>query len=375
MLYFYSFFSRSLYVMYSGMFISLPNSSLSPEDTTHNDLVSYAVREIAITINLVFLGEIISVVGLAGNIINIIVFINHGFTDTINISLVALSVADLGSLFFTQWFFICVNPWFVSADLPFLPLEIQSLTAGYPHVYFMRVTGFITAFVSFERCLCVLLPLKVKTVFTKRSVSWINVGIFFLTIPSLLPVYLTAYYDWKFDAKSNKTRLGILYTGNKDEVLGVSLMITNLGMPFLSFLIIIVSTTLTSILLRRSSKWRMSTSSSARASGDDISTKEKKIILTITTMSVMFIISQLPIACMLTARAVVPGLSITGRFANINYLVVSFAFLVETIHSSINIVVFYNMSSKYRQTVRVLFLLRGGKNSIRGSHLSKVEYN
>jgi hypothetical protein len=321
------------------------------------DPVSYFVREIVLIFNLVFLGQIVGSFGTAGNIVNIIVFIKHGFNDTINISLVSLSLADMGALISMQWFIICVNPYFLKADLPFLPLEIQSLTAGYPHVYFTRVTSFITAFISFERCVCVVFPLHVKKIITKRFVIVYNIVTFHLLIVCFFPVYYTAYYDWKFDKISNKSKIGIFYTSEKDEILAVSLMITNFIIPLLTFVIIITSTIITGIILKQKSKWRQTSSVGFDGTKNNISTKEKKVVVMITAVSVLFVILLLPISLILSVRAVVPGLSINGQYANMNWMVVSIALLMEMTNSSISCLIFYKMSSKYRETIHEMFRL------------------
>lgn len=341
--------------MQSDIRASLQNRTEDSGESFFDELVSYQSREIVVTVNLVLIGETITIFGMAGNIINIIVFIKQGFSDTVNISLLALSVADMGSLITVQWFSVCVNPWFISSDLPFLPLEIQSLTAGFPHVYFARVTGFITAFISFERCLCVALPLKVKQMITKRLVVSYNIAIFLIMILTVFPVYYTSYYDWKFSSSTNKSKLGIFYTNNKNSVLEVSLLVTNLGVPFLSFFIIVISTAVTGITLKQKTTWRRSISVSRKTSAEEITTKERKVVVMITTVSIIFIISLVPLTMLLTARAIVPELNITGKYANMNWLVVSVGLLLEIINSSINIIVYYKMSTKYRATMREIF--------------------
>ncbi|KAK6962902.1 G-protein coupled receptor C02B8.5 [Biomphalaria glabrata] len=318
-------------------------------------LVSYEVREIVVTANILF-GEIVGLLGIVANVINVVVFSKIGFSDTVNISLAALAISDVGALVTLQWFNVIVNPWFLQLDLPFLPLEIQSLTAGYPHNYFVKVTGFITAFVAFERCLCVTLPFKVKTLITKRFAIGFNVAVFFSIALTMFPVYYTAYYDWKFDAKKNKTVLGIFYTKNINDVLGPSLFLTNSVVPLVSFAVIILCNIVIAFRLKRAAAWRqMSTSASNTAPAAAVSLKEKKMVKMIVTVSVIFIICFIPSSAMLTARALMPELSITGVYSNINAMVATYAMEMETVNSSITIVVYYRMSSKYKETLLLMF--------------------
>ncbi|KAK0066679.1 G-protein coupled receptor C02B8.5 [Biomphalaria pfeifferi] len=317
-------------------------------------LVSYEVREIVVTANILF-GEIVGLLGIVANVINVVVFSKIGFSDTVNISLAALAVSDVGALVTLQWFNVIVNPWFLQLDLPFLPLEIQSLTAGYPHNYFVKVTGFITAFVAFERCLCVTLPFKVKTLITKRIALAFNVAVFFVIALTMFPVYYTAYYDWKFDAKKNKTVLGIFYTKNINDVLGPSLFLTNSVVPLVSFAVIILCNIVIAFRLKRASVWRqMSSGAAITTPGAAVSVKEKKMVKMIVIVSVIFIICFIPSSALLTARAIIPELSISGIYSNINWIVATYALEMETVNSSITIVVYYRMSSKYRETLLVI---------------------
>lgn len=73
----------------------------------------------------------------------------------------ALSVSDLCCLVTLSLMNIGFTPDVVEADLPFDPKEVVYLVAATPHFTFSRVTSWITAFITMERCLCVLVPLKV----------------------------------------------------------------------------------------------------------------------------------------------------------------------------------------------------------------------
>ncbi|CAG5118999.1 unnamed protein product, partial [Candidula unifasciata] len=128
-----------------------------PED----EIISDDLRVVLLTINFCYICQFIDVIGTATNIVNIICFIKQGFRDTVNISLFALSVADLICLLALLLNNILLNP--LIYDLPFFPFdpfEIVYITAFWPHVVFARISACITAFISTERCLCVAFPLK-----------------------------------------------------------------------------------------------------------------------------------------------------------------------------------------------------------------------
>uniref|UniRef100_A0A2C9M6R8 G-protein coupled receptors family 1 profile domain-containing protein n=1 Tax=Biomphalaria glabrata TaxID=6526 RepID=A0A2C9M6R8_BIOGL len=318
-------------------------------------VVSQAVLDIVLLVNLDVLGELLGLAGIAANVIVIRVFVLEGFKDGVNISLVSLALSDLGALITLQLYNVMVNPWLAEADLPFLPLEVQSLYAFYPHNYFSRVRGFVTAFVTLERCLCVAWPLKVKQLLTNRVSFACNASIYLIMVLNVSPNYIMTYCDWKFVKSRNRTLYGILYRPNKDLVFSYTYFVTDFFIPFFAFFIVLFCTIVIVITLRSKALWRKSFSSAGEATGKGIPGKERKVMLMISAVSVIFIVCFIPFCAILTARALVPGMGINGTYWNLVLLVGSVAFFMETVNCSISIVVYFKMSSKFRARILEMF--------------------
>ncbi|XP_005099532.1 FMRFamide receptor-like [Aplysia californica] len=348
----------------AGMCMSLDTNLTSSELPS---LLSYETRMFFVIINFMVLCPLVAIFGIFTNIINIVVFTKQGFTETINISLLCLAISDLCGLLPLPWMGIALNPWFSQTDLPFSVTEMLSPTAGFPHNCFSRITGWITALVALERSLCIAFPLKVKIFMTRTVVICVNVTIFVCMILGILPLYATAYYDWKFYPEKNKTLLGILYTENKDEVQSISLIFTDLIGPLSAFTVVLVSMVVIRIKLVQKVKWRQtaSASSSAMSKGKQLPAKENRVVAMVTIISVIFIICFTPMSLFLTVRAFMPELSVIGRYANMNWAFLSTAFLMESINSSTNIFIYYNMSSKFKDTFQGIFFKRGHKQARR----------
>ncbi|CAL1540386.1 unnamed protein product, partial [Lymnaea stagnalis] len=323
-----------------------------------NPLVSYVTYDNVLMVCLLFLGEIFAIFGIAANIINIAVFVRQGLSETINISFASLSASNIGALVTFQWYSVCVNPWFLRADIPFLPMDIQTLTAGYPHNYFSRVAGFITAFVAFERYLCVVVPLKVRRIITKRLTIVFNIGVYVVMVMNSFPVYYVSRFDWKFEPIANKSLYGLIYAPNRHNVMRVSYFITDFIVPFSAFFVVIFCTINLGVTLKTKAVWRKSVSRPVSTSGDDMGTKEQKVVLMITTVSVLFIVSFLPLSLLLVARAVVPDLGFGGKDLNLAVLLASVALLMETVNASVSSLVYFKMSTKFRVTLLAIFGLR-----------------
>ncbi|CAL1538689.1 unnamed protein product [Lymnaea stagnalis] len=280
----------------------------------------------------------------------------QGFKDTVNISLLGLAISDLMSLVTSLWVSICWNPLMYYADLPFIPGDVEYLTGSIPHLIFTRVTGWITAFVAFERCLCIALPLRVKTIVTPRRATWLIVAIFILVGAAHSTAFYTTGLDAVFDAARNRTLLGLVARPRSDEINSVSYSV-NLVSPFGSFVLVLVCTAVTSAQLRQKSAWRVkSVAGTALKSTPGISGKDQKIIKMVVVISIVFIVSYLPANVMHMMYCTIadePSL-VTAYWT---YMSVAFSFIkvLEAVNASVSIVLYYTMSSRYRAGFWAIF--------------------
>ncbi|KAK3785492.1 hypothetical protein RRG08_048626 [Elysia crispata] len=142
---------------------------------------------------------------LTGIFATIIVYRRLGFTDSTNMSLTALAVSDLVVAVTT---FNCV----LAAVLPTIPnasfdSTMFMSTSSTVHVIFTRVSALITTYLSLERYLCVLLPLKVKNLVTPRM-TFLAMLILFVSHHGPLLVNFFQYpIGWKTFPSLNRTFL------------------------------------------------------------------------------------------------------------------------------------------------------------------------
>lgn len=91
-----------------------------------NDLSREQFQQFTL-VNIVYLNTIVSLVGVAGNMVNLVVFVRQGFGDNINRSLFALAVADIVSLLIGLISSLCRNPDFANADISLNAEEFQDV--------------------------------------------------------------------------------------------------------------------------------------------------------------------------------------------------------------------------------------------------------
>ncbi|XP_059168502.1 uncharacterized protein LOC131950399 [Physella acuta] len=316
-------------------------------------LVPIQVLDFFLILNL-FWGEVVGIFGLAANLLNIIIFSKQGYDDSVNVTLTALALSDIGALITLQAYNLMVNPWFLRAELPVVAIDLAGISAFYPHNYFIRVCGFITAFSALERCCCVLLPLKVKRLFTNKATLIINIAIFIVTLLDVFPIYFVAFLDWAFYPDVNKTLLGMTFREDPNPIFSVSYFITDLFAPYFTFFVIITCTSLTVLTLKRRAAWRKDVTSVKHHTTTGMTRKDTKLVLMLSAVSCMFIACLVPQSAILTALTFVPGIGVHEPYFDVSLVCYSICYVMETVSSSANVLVYYKMSSRYRETLHGL---------------------
>lgn len=322
------------------------------EASTAETLLTLRQLEIFQIVNFVFICSIICVLGVGANIVNIIVYFKQGFANSVNISFFGLAISDLCCLLTLLWLCFCANPFIINSGVPWVYTDLMYITAAWPHMAFGRITSYITVFVSAERCLCITVPLKVKEMITPRRTTLTVSFIYILNIFPLVPEFVTSYLDFKFFPETNKTLLVIYFTSNRESVAGlVYLLSAFTGM--LSFLGVIVVTVILIVKLTQISKWRKEATSGSVHAGL-VSTREKKTVKMVAIIALILIVCYSPGSAVGLATFVEVELSLRGRYVDMAISMWSIAFIFQAINSSINILLYYKMSTKYRETLHEL---------------------
>ena len=312
------------------------------------------------------LGVILGLVIAAGtfatgaNVVNITVYLRLGFAESTNISLMALALCDLG---------IAVTT--VSSALGLLLPNIPSVRithevfmpySALPHLLFTRMSSLITTYLSIERYMCVLLPLRVRAIITPKRTFVAMVIIFGLTF-CMYPIMVLKWpIGLKYDFKKNRTIWGALPNTNPTvELLDRYVIITiSTILPPLTFFLVVLFTILLSLSLRNSKTWRdanrATASTSAGAADEDTKSakklsKEEKAIKMIMTIAIVFIVTTIPSCLHMVAMLIVPEYTLTGRYLKL-YLVHGTAVLgLNSINSGANVIIYYRMSKKFRNAM------------------------
>lgn len=318
-------------------------------------------------VNCVILSSIIGIFGICANVINIVIFYKRGLNNTVNISLFGIAISDLASLITAEWLNICLNPLVENSDIPMVTAEIQYLTAGWPHVCFTRITCCITVYVTAERCLCISVPLKVKRIFTPWRTKIAICSIYLLMFLCLVPEYATAYFDWAYYQPRNRTLLRLLFTHNRESVLGL-VFVLNSTLGLLSFLAVTLCTAILVWKLKVMARWRQNSTFNLDQFCS-FSLRDRKTVNMIVLIATILIICYTPGTVFLMITFFVPEFSVVGRYSNVFLAAWTFGLLLEVINSSVNIFLYYKMSTRYRQTFgQILACCRSQKSRSTSCH-------
>ncbi|XP_005113278.1 uncharacterized protein LOC101860473 [Aplysia californica] len=264
-------------------------------------LISGEDLGIALIVTVVGLCGLFSLLGIVTNVTNLVVFAKLGFQDNINISL-------MGEL----------------------------------------ITGLITAFITFERCLCIVLPLRVRTIISPGRTKRLVVSLFLLLFCLFLPCYYTNQLAWVFVPERNTSILKITRTPALEVVNQIISMTQGVLINTFSFVTVIICTTVLVVKLNKKTKWRKATAGKGSGGSGDLGLKEKKVAKTVTFIGAIFIVCSLYSTVVFFCLVIDTDLFVRGKNENLFLLANSISILLTTINSSVNMFVYLKMSSKYR---------------------------
>lgn len=297
--------------------------------------------------------------GTIANAINLIVFLKQGFEDTVNISLFGLAVSDGGCLLTQLWVNIGQTPHLEKLGAPVMWAEIAYVTGSIPYLCFTRISSLIVSYITFERCLCIVSPFKVKSILSSKVTTSVIVSIFLVMFAVNAMAFTVNLIIWQYDSTTNRTLLRNVLADNRAEVESIIYSFNNF-FGYFSFLSIILFTVTLVTVLNSKARWRKKTAAMSLAAS---TTRDRKVIKMVVTISTIFILCYFPKTLVYFAIMVNPEFDMHGVYHNVIMMAISLTFCFETFNCSINILIYRNMSSRYRQILDAMFPVpfRSGK--------------
>ena len=166
----------------------------------------------------------------------------------------------------------------------------------------------------------------------------------------MVPHYITMNLTWQPSTRSNRSRLTFSFTENSARV-SVNILLVFFSIPSLiSFLEIVVCTSFLAVKLSESLKWRKST---LGQSDRKVPLKEIKIVRSVVSICTIYIACFFPNVIAMPISMIYPQFHVMDPYlGNAVFAIFYLGCVMQAISSSANIFVYFNMSTKYKETMR-----------------------
>ncbi|RUS79503.1 hypothetical protein EGW08_012735 [Elysia chlorotica] len=292
-----------------------------------------------------------SATGVLTNSINIAVFARQGLSETANINFLALSLSDL---VIVAWFLakaLCENPLLVHASPLFLTLrDFFLLTLPVYHAA-QGFGAWVTALITVERTVCIVYPLRVKTIFTPARVSAALALVLLFELASLAPPYSSMQLVWVVSAGSNLTKLR--HADQHGQHGALSYLVFYTAPSLAAFTVVTLGTAILVVKLRQSVRRRQEMT---HKSGQEVAQKEVKVAQSVVLVCVMFVVCYSPCVYVIVKGALDPDFHFGDPYyEHFVFSYLSVTFFLQSVSSSMNMFVYIKLSSRYKQTFRQVF--------------------
>ena len=216
-------------------------------------------------------------------------------------------------------------------------------------------------------CACVAMPLRFKSVFTKKRTVISVIVLFCIDVLFHVPVLSVLTLKWKTDAQRNITYLSVSFVGNGIESAykqTLNDIINKNTIQAVSMITIITCAALLSFKLYESSKVRSKpvqdpgSGEANHKTSHHLSPKDVRVVQSAILVCSIYIMAQLPSLIYTVLQRIIPEFSTLGRLSYLMGICVSTTFICYLLNASVNIFVYYNYNSKYRSVFRSLFNLK-----------------
>ncbi|XP_055899088.1 FMRFamide receptor-like [Biomphalaria glabrata] len=319
-------------------------SNLTQKVSPASSDVSDDVYMVILFVTNIIIANILSLLGILGSILNIIILSYHKMQDTTNIVLLFISICDLiysitqisfilsESAFFIHWY---IYQWvFITNNLIFSRFNFLAVIASIH----------LVTLVSIERMVAICFPFHVSRVFTLFRMKCIIVGIVFCNIILQTPSFFS--YEMYYIQYKNVTipvlRYGDLYYRNFDFLNKYSIITSILFLTLLPFCVIFICTSLTIFNISMTSKTKASIFSKEAIAKRKKEMKSVKIVLIICVLILFLVLIPFFVQQILFTFALV---QISKKQFKILFWIVN---LLAQINSSFNFVIYVTSFSSER---------------------------
>ncbi|XP_012944755.1 uncharacterized protein LOC101857522 [Aplysia californica] len=241
-------------------------------------------------------------------------------------------------------------------QLPFAP---KAVATPYPSSALLAVSSIwviyglalnsccIAVFICAERCLCIALPFKVRDILTPGRSAAILALICTFSLASVSPILSTVELIRTRDPETNTTVVNMFLTReNPPRVQATNATVSTAQTTALLCLLLLTGRLV--ISLNRHTKWRSLHSQAGVRAAD------RRVVKVVVIVSVVLMVCYTPGQIYTAVSEFAPEFNYGRRHGYLYRASWALAYFLYTLNSSINLVIYYNMSSRYRATLQAL---------------------
>lgn len=324
----------------------------------------------------VILLSVLSPLGVTTNILNIIVYWKQGIRENVNITFIALSFWDLLQCFLLLLSEICIiiERHFPHPTVYFMSIQFVYLAHSRGCTYVLSTLA--TVYLSIERSICITLPFKVKDIFTTTRVVLINLLILIVGLVCFCPAWASQGLQWEFDSQTNMTHLDLWLSDDRRKVDLFVDTFNGIVIPIAAQLLITISGGLMAQGISKSNKFRQkstdtwkpahvfnlndelhttTTTSNSSARGKTMANKDIKLTKVVVSLASIFFVCNVPVVLVAILRAIIPELDVGKTLFSWYILLYTIVYFFGLINCTVNIFIYYNVSTRYRRDFLALF--------------------
>ena len=302
----------------------------------------------------------VGIFGIISNILVLTTFLKIGFEESINISFFALGILDLGLTITMSWGGILNLLILTETRLPFDASNISTVTVYWPAEGLEKTTTCITACIAVERLVSVVFPLHVKKIMTRRKTA-IVLGLIFLLVfgPTNMSAFISKL-EWVFDPAMNETILRSNREARDNFHLGYLLheflhMHLIIVVHFTGLTILWISTIFLAITLSRNMKARESSLGQSVTVASQV--KNIRVIKTVLLIAGVYLACSTPKTVWSLIAAFDDRFTVDGVYFRSYMIIAVSCVLLSLVNSSVNIFIYFNMTTKSRDSVIVALVM------------------
>ena len=330
-----------------------------PWDNPDN-IVSAEVEEMTRRLKDTLFLPILFLIGGPANVINMAVFYKQGLKDRVNLCLFALSLAD--ELYLIQAMFLFgeqLQLQFTTKER-FGPMTIFMINKNLVGFYgFGWVSQIMSAIIASERCLCVLSPLRFQTLLKTKNMAIVITTVYLSVVGLYFFVAARYRIACVFDPTSDTVRYaevaGEFYQNHEEIINYLDSFVFGIGISGAVSFVVTITTITTAMKIRQAALWRAGTSSTSSSSTLTISPRELALTKMLIGNSVLFTVCLFPLSVLRVVWFALPDMDVGRRHHNFYMTIQWIEEIFSYVNSAFNIVVYYTMGSRYRDTLWEIF--------------------